>query len=295
MTMPLIGAILTFLITVFPQGGPGDTAWTSLLDRDLSKWGMYLSYKHQPGYNGAIPLDRNGVPIAPIGYDRNVNDVFSVSMEDGGAVLRISGEIYGCVFTKQEFRNYHLRLEVKLGSKKWEPRLDEAMDSGILYHSQGECGVDYWRSWMRAQEFQIMEKGFGDYWCVGPTGGQIRMHNPNARNDMGIYDPNGTLTPMGVGGTRTGFVRHNDNFEKPGEWNTVELICYQDKSVHIVNGHVVMAISNSVYREGDALKPLVAGKIQLQSEAAEVFYKEILIKSISALPDQYSALFDSTE
>jgi len=37
--------------------------------------------------------------------------------------------------------------------------------------------------------------------------------------------------------------------------------------------------------------PLTSGKIQLQSEAAEVFYRNIRIKQLTALPKAYEALF----
>ncbi len=80
--------------------------------------------------------------------------------EDGKPVTESVGEIYGCIFTKESFENYHLRLKVKWGEKKWVPRIDEYRIPG-LYHSQGECGVDYWRSWMLSQEFQIIEKANG--------------------------------------------------------------------------------------------------------------------------------------
>jgi hypothetical protein len=265
-----------------------DGKWINLLDKNLSKWEMYLSYRHKNGYNGALPVNEKGEPVPPVGYNKNEANMLTVKMINGQPVLHISGEIYGCVYTKQEFQNYHLKVTVKLGDKKWEPRINEPKDSGILYHSAGKAGVDYWRSWMQAEEFQIMEGGFGDYWCVAATGAHVKMHDPAANNSMGVYDPNGIDTPMGVGGTRSGFVQHSQNFEKPGEWNTVELICFGDKSIHIINGHVVMALSKLVYKDGDVLKPLTKGRIQLQSEAAEVFYKDIQIKSISAIPSAYA-------
>lgn len=158
-----------------------------------------------------------------------------------------------------------------------------------MYYSQGKAGVDYWRSWMQAEEFQIMEGGFGDCWCVAATGDHVKMHDPEARNDMGVYDPAGKDTPMGVGGNRTGFVQHSHDYEKPGRWNSIELICFGDKSIQIINGHVVMALTKLVYKDGDELKPLVKGRIQLQSEAAEVFYKNIQIKKIDRVPAAYAA------
>jgi hypothetical protein len=89
-----------------------------LLDKNLSQWEMYQSYRHNEMYNGQIPKDANGKDIQPIGYNKNEGNVFSVKEENGNPVLRISGEIYGCLFTKQEFENYDLKLKVKWGVLK---------------------------------------------------------------------------------------------------------------------------------------------------------------------------------
>jgi hypothetical protein len=252
---------------------------------------MYLSYALKPGYAGEVPLDAGGKPIEPVGYNQNVNNVFSVSEEGGEPILRISGEIYGCLFTRQEFRNYRLRLKVRWGTRKWDPRLNEPMDSGVLYHSQGDCGRDYWRSWMLSQEFQIMERSFGDYWPQVTSGLDIRATKvPGA--DYYRYDPNGTLRAFGAGRSNPGYCQRAADYERPkGEWNSVELICYEGDSLHIVNGHVVMALSNSRYSDGNESRPLGQGRIQLQSEAAEVFYKDIQIRSITEMPREYAAYF----
>ncbi|GAA4309352.1 DUF1080 domain-containing protein [Mucilaginibacter gynuensis] len=266
-----------------------DTGWTHLLDKNLSKWGMYLSYRHKLGYKGEVPKDAKGSPLKPIGYNKNEAKVFTVTEVNGEPVLRISGEIYGCVYTKQEFSNYHLKLMVKWGDKKWVPRLNEPKDSGVIYHSQGPAGVDYWHAWMLGQELQVMEAGCGDYWCIASSAAKIRTLNTAAKKDTLVYSPKGKITIMGSGNN---FVQQSHNYEKPsGQWNLIELICFGDKSIHIVNGHVVMAISGSTYKDGDQLKPLVKGKLQLQSEAAEVFYKQVMIKPIDKVPAQYTAYF----
>jgi hypothetical protein len=43
-------------------------------------------------------------------------------------------------------------------------------------------------------------------------------------------------------------------------------------------------------KDGKAI-PLTKGKIQLQSEASEVFYKNIQIKKLNALPKEYAEIF----
>jgi hypothetical protein len=62
--------------------------------------------------------------------------------------------------------------------------------------------------------------------------------------------------------------------------------------VHVVNGNVVMALKNSRYKDGDHFLPMTSGKLQLQSEAAEVFYRNIEIRPIPAMPEEYARYFD---
>ena len=71
----------------------------------------------QGGYKGEIPVDESGQPIKPIGLNKNESNVFSILEENGELVLKVTGEIYGCVFTKREFENYHLKLKVKWGER----------------------------------------------------------------------------------------------------------------------------------------------------------------------------------
>lgn len=267
--------------------------WTPLLDKNLSQWRNYESYRHQDGYQGKPVVDVQGQPVAPIGYDKNEANVFSIVMQQGEPVLRISGEIYGCVFTKQDFQNYDLKLKVKWGTKKWVPRLHEPLDSGILYNSQGEAGVDYWRSWMLAQEFQVSEhqKGnaMGDFWCIANSSADIRAaYGPT--HDTLKFSPAAPALVMGQEGRN--FCQAAANYERPnGEWNELELLNVNGQSLHLVNGHVVMALTNSGYTQDGQRQPLTHGKIQLQSEAAEVFYKGILIRPLAAMPAQYAQYF----
>lgn len=285
------GITATLLLLVLTGFTP-ETGWKPLLDKNLSQWEMYLSYRHSPKYNGQVPVDANGKEVQPIGYNKNEANVFSVTIMDGEPVLRVSGEIYGCIFTKAEYQNYHLKAKVKWGTKKWDPRTDKLMDSGILYHSVGEAGKDYWRAWMLSQEFQLMEGHIGDYWNIANSAIDIRAFMPE-----GVMNPVASekqpFLPIGAGSPNGGFCLRGENHESPkGEWTEVELICYGDKSLHIVNGKVVMVLQNSHYVENGKSFPLTKGKIQLQSEAAETFYKGVMIKQLDAMPKEYGKYFE---
>jgi hypothetical protein len=54
--------------------------------------------------------------------------------------------------------------------------------------------------------------------------------------------------------------------------------------VHVVNGRLMMILYHSAQLSNGQVLPLTKGSIQLQSEGAEVFYKEIKIRSIARIP-----------
>jgi hypothetical protein len=288
--MKLIKYSLFLIVIAFTSSSYNTDDWVYLLDKDMTQWENYLSYRHKIGYDGKLPKDENGVLIEPVGYNKNESNVFSIIEEKGEPVLKISGEIYGCVYTKQEYENYHLKLQVKWGKRKDDPRKDKLRDSGILYHSTGEAGVDYWRAWMLSQEFQIMEGHMGDYWNIANSAIDIRAYLSEGEMNS-VANAKQPFLSFGSG-SDNGFCLRSENHESPeGEWTTIELITFDGKSLHIVNGHVVMVLKNSRYvKDGKAIL-LTKGKIQLQSEASEVFYKNILIKKLNALPKEYAEIF----
>jgi len=286
--------VLTIIaIVLFSGSCKNEPEWTPLLDNNLTKWNMYLSYRHKNDYKGEAPVDQKGVPVNPVGYNKNESNVFSVIEMEGSPVLRISGEIYGCVFTKQEFENYDLKLKVKWGNKKSEPRLEKLMDSGVLYNSQGECGVDYWRSWMLGQEFQVMQGHMGDYWNIASSAIDIKAFIPEGEMNM-VASEKQPFIPVGNGTPNPGFCLRSADYESPeGDWTELELINFGGHSLHIINGHVVMILKNSRYVKDGQVFPLIKGKIQIQSEAAEVFYKDIMIRNLTAMPEKYTGYFTS--
>ncbi|MDP5031120.1 MAG: DUF1080 domain-containing protein [Paraglaciecola sp.] len=286
----LISSLLICLLSPALQAAQ----WQPLLDNTLSQWDIYLSYKHTETYDGSMPVDKQGKPIAPIGLNtgNDIHKVFTIVPENNQPVLRVSGEYYGAVTSKASYRNYHLKLQFRWGELKWPPRENKLKDSGILYHAIGEHGQEYFRSWMLSQEFQIMQGHIGDYWQQATSAIDIKAYQPEYIMNP-VADEQQDFIKVGVGEDIKGFVLRKENHEKPqGQWNTIELICFEGQSLHIVNGHVVMVLKNSRYLDNGVSKPLEEGKIQLQSEAAELFYKNIAIKPIDALPSQYAAMFN---
>lgn len=260
--------------------------WTNLLDQNLTQWDKFIGVPHYslnlPGHPSG-----DGMNGTPVGLNNDPLDVFKVVLENGLPVLHISGQIFGGLSTKQEFGNYHFKAEFKWGTRKYEPRLNDKRDNGILYHAKGNQGA-FWNAWMLSQEMQVQEGDMGDYIALWP-GMDVRATYKNADNELAwMYDPAAPLKAFNAGQADSR-CRRSHNHENPlGQWNTLELICLGQKSIHVVNGEVVMVLENSREQRPDgSTGPLTNGKIQLQSEAAEAYYRNIQIRPITAIPVEY--------
>lgn len=283
--------ILPILLLTPLVAAARDDGWRPLLDPQLSQWDVYLSYR---GDQIMGVLQGTAPPtLKPVGLNPPAQDVFTVIEQNGHPVLRISGEYYGCAVTKEPFSNYHFRARFKWGEKIWPPRLTEPKDSGILYHSRGPFGVDYWKSWALSHEFQVIEHGLGEYWTQATSAIDIRALPKKENEAAPRWNPQAPWME---------FISPNNHAlagsdeDRPGEWNQLELVCLGADCVHVVNGKVVMALKDARYRqtdgEGDRFIPMTGGTLQIQSEAAEVFYKDIAIRQIEAMPPEYAAYFD---
>ena len=247
--------------------------WKTLFNgKDLTGWDTYL----------APDMDDAGKPITnqPIGLNNDPNHVFTVVDQDGEKVIRISGQNWGAISTTNAYENYHFQLQFKWGDLKWGQKKGKKKDSGLLYNSVGPYGFEY-GSWMRSLEFQIEEGNCGDLWCVGGTLSDVPV---TAKSDSEyVYNPKGTLTTFSQG-SKVGrhCIKQGDAENPSGQWNTLDLYCHGDTSIHVVNGKVMMVLYHN--RQPDT--PLNKGKIQLQSEGAEVFYRKIKIQQIDKLPKE---------
>lgn len=252
--------------------------WKQLLSgKDLSGWDTYIG----PSFD-TIQGKRDS--IAP-GLNNDPLKVFTIVTEDLKPALRISGERFGGISTQDEFENYHLRMECKWGDATWAPRKGQKRDSGILYHAGGPHGADF-GFWMSSQEFQVQEGDCGDYW--GVAGGSFDV--PAIKNPNGdwVYDPKSSKQTFNEKSPQGRHVIKSPDGEKPtGEWNVMEVICFGDSAIHVVNGAVVMRLFKSTILKDGEQRRLSRGKIQIQSEGAEVFYRNIEIRSIAEIPRQF--------
>lgn len=264
------------------NSGAWQDGWVPLFNgRDLSGWNTYLGKPHEstdiPGL--ARHADRTYAEV--VGLNRDPRGVFSVVQADGAPAIRISGETYGALITQAAFGDYHLRLQFKWGTTRWPPRPQQPRDTGCCYHSVGPLGASY-GFWMRSFEFQIQEGDVGDFYSL--AGVIVDVHATaveaaNPKSDL-RYAP---AAPKITGTTRR--VIKAATVEHPlGEWNTLDLYCVGQSSAHVVNGRTMVVLSGLRHTEGGREVPLTRGALQLQSEAAEVFYRAMALRPINEIP-----------
>lgn len=259
----LAGFFLMFPFHAYAASDAGDAAGTIHLfnGKDLS--GFYKFVKER-------------------GRDNDPKNVFTV--QDG--MIRISGEEFGCITSNEEFENYTLIVEFKWGELTFAPRVAAARDSGVLVHSVGEDGA-YGGVWMRSIECQLIEGGTGDFIVVGDGSEAFQITceaAPEKCNDCPVFQPGGQPVTVNSGRVNwfgrdpawqdvKGF-RGKQDAEKPvGEWNRYEITMEGGKISVKLNGVLVNQCTNA--------RPS-KGRIQIQSEGAELFVRRVDIVPLAA-------------
>lgn len=218
------------------------------------------------------------------GHGKNVdpNGVFSV--HDG--MIHVTGQDFGCLTTEKEYSNYRLTVEFKWGEKTWGSRENKAMDSGILIHSFGPDGA-FGGIWMHSVEANVCEGGMGDFWIVGSANDGIAgTCRVSKRGASLVFDPkNGTpstITANGAGCFRWSgspgdwkdelHFRGPNDFDRPNDWNAMTVVARGNVMTVYLNGKLV----NEVYDLRQT-----SGKIQLQSEGAEIFFRKVKLEPLA--------------
>lgn len=240
--------------------------WKSLFNGvDLSGWSTYVSMQ---------PTSENmTTPITARGVNTDPRRVFTVVE----GMLRVSGEEWGSVSTLDDYENFHLKFEFKWGSKKWPPRQNVMRDSGMLYYAVGKEGAQSGH-WMRSHEFQLQEGDCADYHSLDGTVVDAHVGDTSQGNwKFYRYDP-----ALPLRANLKARILKQGNFEKPtGEWNTMEVIADGKTLIHIVNGREVLRMTNSRQLVDGKLMPLTRGKFSIQSEGAEAFFRNILVRKLA--------------
>lgn len=176
---------------------------------------------------------------------------------------------HGLMYTERSYSRYHFRFQYRWGQKRLNNFAQFQYDAGAYYH------VSNHKIWPWGIEYQVRfnsdtgENHTGDFWMTR-IGGQW------------FSDASGHFfqAPWAGGqptARRSG--EHRAPLEVPyhaldGEWNQCEIIVMGDRyTLHKLNGQVVNYAENL---DNDR------GLIGLQSETAEIFYRNIEIKEFDS-------------
>lgn len=165
------------------------------------------------------------------------------------------GEPNGHLITDSVYQNFRLQVEYRFAGKP------------------GNCGVlvfastprSLYQMFPKSIEVQMMHKNAGDFWCIV--------------EDIEVPDMEKRRGPKAEWGITEGKKRRilnlTDGSEKPlGEWNTMIVECLKNSIRVWVNGDLVNDGFNCTADKG---------QIALQAEGAEVEFRKVEIKSITAL------------
>jgi hypothetical protein len=220
--------------------GSPDAGTISLFNGiDFSGWDRYLGKPSE-----AEPA---------LGIDNDPRGVYSVVMLDGEPAIRISGEIWGALISRQELGEFHLRAEYKWGASTWPP--SSLFDSGIMYLSNGPLGAvnaggpalsDPIGSgaFMVSMEYQVLPRDVGGCYNLGPIRFQAAPRAPGR--------------------------------ERAGGWNQIDIVFQSGGAQHFLNGELVAGGSEiRLEWPGMPVTSLQRGKLQIQSEGAEIYYRRV--------------------
>jgi hypothetical protein len=169
------------------------------------------------------------------------------SVVDGA--IRCEGQVNGYLITEEEYENYELNLEWRWGSKVHTGR-----NSGVFVHVTGPDQI-----WPKGVEAQLMAGRAGDFWLVG--GFKLKI-------DESRRDP---ATPRH-------FFHLKDGVEKPlGEWNHYRILC---------DGGLVRLTVNGVLQNEGTDAEVTKGRILLQSEGAEIWFRNIQLARVKGAPSE---------
>lgn len=209
--------------------------------------------------------------------------VFTV--RDG--MINISGDGFGGIVSKENYRDYRLVVEFKWGPRTWQSRKEKTKDSGILLHCvgpHGNSGANNSGPWMASIEYQLIEGGIGDFIVVGgryedgkPVPVSLTCEVTKDRDGETVWKKGGERKVFNRGRINwygrdpdwkdvLGFRGKNDVESPDGEWNVCEAVCRGGQIQNWVNGKLV--------NEGFDAFPS-AGKILIQTECAELFVRKV--------------------
>jgi hypothetical protein len=184
----------------------------------------------------------------------DTSDVESPFIAKEGSIIT-KGKPGGHLITDQSYEKYRVELHYRF--------LSEPGNCGILVHASTPRTL--YDMFPKSIEAQMMHENAGDFWVIGEdivADNMVERRGP--KEEWGV-----------VVGKKRRIKNLTDGSEKPlGEWNHMVVECLDDKIKVWVNGDLVNYGYNCTAS---------SGQIALQSEGAEVEFRDIFLTPIVEL------------
>jgi len=210
--------------------------------------------------------DEEAKKVFSIGDDKTVH-VFK-HYADSFNLNKGNNKTHGLFYTKKSYSKYIFKFEYKWGKKICNNFNQFQYDAGMYYHVYDD------KVWPKGLEYQIRydhtknKNHTGDYWASGVKMQWYMGGDSTAQLPSKGGKPQSIRGGEHLASSQAEYNALND------KWNQCEVIVMGNKySIHKLNGKVVNYATNFDYGEGI---------IGLQSETAEIFYRNIMIKEFDA-------------
>lgn len=175
-------------------------------------------------------------------------------------------ETHGLFYTTQKYSMYIFKFEYKWGKNIANNFNQFQYDAGMYYHVVDD------KIWPKGIEYQVRYNSFtkqnhtGDFWA-----GKIQWYS---KDSLTFSLPSEGGLPMPLKGGEHRCLKDVPFNALNDQWNQCEVIVMGNKyAIHKLNGRVVNLATNLPFGEGI---------IGLQSETAEIYYRNIKIKTLEA-------------
>lgn len=203
-------------------------------------------------------------------------------------VLRCGDEDMGYVATREAYKDYHLSVEYRWGRKN--PNDKYVRNSGVLLHGVGPDGSQN-GLWMTSIECQLAQGCEGDLIVIKGNSAKGNPYSATISSTTTVAEDGKTRWKKGgqptvYSGKQFWWSKHqpffkelidtrgqNDVASRLGEWTKVECICSGSRITIIINGMIV----NECFDANPA-----AGKVLLQTEGHEVFFRNLELRPLPA-------------
>lgn len=247
-----------------------------------------------------VSADEPQTPVKVVRpFDRNDLDDFTTWLKKTGRedpqrvfrlenrVLRCGDEDMGYLATRAAYKDFHLSVEYKWGRKNPDDKY--VRNSGVLLHGVGPDGSQG-GVWMTSIECQLAQGCEGDLIVIRGKSADGRPYPATISSNTTVAEDGKTRwlkdgQPTVYSGRQFWWSQHQpffkelidtrgrDDVASPlGEWTRVECICRGTRITILINGVTV----NECFDSNPA-----AGKILLQTEGHEVFFRNLALRPLA--------------